>query len=212
MTEGAGTPPVPAVVLASGSAYRRELLSRLRLPFSQISPEVDETPLPGESAAALVRRLSLAKAQAVASRLDPRERVLVIASDQVALLGETLLGKPGTPERAREQLRAASGRRVEFLTGLCLLDGASGEYQLDCIPYAVHFRRLDEERIAAYVAAEQPLDCAGSFRSEGLGIVLFERMVGDDPTALVGLPLIRLVSMLERAGVRLPLSAQDGGA
>ncbi|RME33462.1 MAG: septum formation inhibitor Maf [Gammaproteobacteria bacterium] len=201
---------MPSIVLASGSPYRRELLGRLRVPFSQLSPEVDESPLPGEAPPALVRRLSLAKAQAVATRLDPRNRTLVIASDQAALLDGTILGKPGTEERAREQLRAASGRKVEFLTGLCLLDTGNGEYQLDCIPYAVHFRRLGEERIAAYVAAERPLDCAGSFRSEGLGIVLFERMTGDDPTALVGLPLIRLVSMLERAGITLPLSAQDG--
>jgi len=202
-------PPLPPVVLASGSPYRRELLARLQLPFTCQAAEVDETPLRGEAPHALVRRLSLAKAQWVAARQPADTGVLVIGSDQVAVRDGILLGKPGNPEQARSQLRAASGRRVDFLTGLCLLDNIGNEYQLDCVPYSVFFRNLSESQIASYVAMENPLDCAGSFKSEGLGISLFERMQGEDPTALIGLPLIRLVSMLARLGIVLPCSAQD---
>ena len=186
------------IVLASTSPYRRELLARLGLPFRAVSPDTEETPLPGETPATLVRRLAEAKARSVA-----RDFVgaLVIGSDQVAVLEGDPLGKPGSHERAVEQLTRASGRRVEFLTGLCLLDAGTGEARVEVIPYSVVFRRLDAPQIERYLARERPYNAAGSFKSEGLGIALFERMEGEDPTALVGLPLIRLTAMLAAAGV-----------
>lgn len=193
--------PPGGLVLASTSPYRRELLGRLGLPFSTARPETDETPLAGETAEALVRRLAEAKARAVA---PGHPDALVIGSDQVALLDGTVVGKPGTPAAAAAQLRRASGRAVTFLTGLCLLDTARDAAAVVVEPFAVHFRTLDEARIERYLERERPFDCAGSFKSEGLGIALFERLEGDDPTALVGLPLIRLVSLLGRAGVVLP--------
>lgn len=186
------------LVLASTSRYRRELLARLGLPFTTRAPDCDETPLPGEAPTALVERLARAKAASVAAR-EPH--ALVIGSDQVAVLDGAILGKPGDHPRAVAQLAAAAGRRVEFLTGLCLHDGVSGRVQCDVVPYAVEFRALTAAQIEAYLRHEQPYDCAGSFKSEGLGIALFERLDGDDPNALIGLPLIRLVRMLEAAGV-----------
>lgn len=189
------------LLLASGSAYRRELLARLRLPFDCAAPDVDESAQPGEDGAALVRRLAQAKAQALASRYPGH---LIIGSDQVAVLDGQLIGKPGSFERAREQLRAASGRSVSFLTGLCLHNARSGASQVDCIPFTVHFRELDEARIERYLRAEQPYDCAGSFKCEALGISLFRRTEGDDITSLVGLPLIRLVDMLAAENVQVP--------
>jgi septum formation protein len=186
------------LVLASTSPFRRELLQRLGLPFTTVAPEVDETPRPGETPMALVERLAHAKALAGAA-LAPGS--LVIGSDQVACCDGDILGKPGTRERAIAQLRQAAGRILEFHTGLCLLDGASGAAQTDCIPFRVHFRDLDPARIEAYVDRERPFGCAGSFKSEGLGIALFRRLEGDDPSALIGLPLIRLVAMLEAAGL-----------
>jgi septum formation protein len=186
------------IVLASTSPYRRELLVRLGLPFQVASPSVDESALPGESAPALVRRLAEAKARAVAGAYPG---ALVIGSDQVAALDGERLGKPGTHERAVQQLSRASGRRVEFLTGLCLLDAGSGTAQVDVVPYAVVFRSLGTEQVRRYLEREQPYDAAGSFKSEGLGIALFERLEGEDPSALVGLPLIRLTAMLATAGV-----------
>lgn len=192
---------MPPLLLASGSAYRRELLSRLRLPFDCAAPQIDESPLPGEDGAALAMRLAQEKAQALASRYPEH---LIIGSDQVAVLDGQLIGKPGSFERAREQLRAASGRSVSFLTGLCLHNARSGRSQVDCVPFTVHFRQLDDARIERYLRAEQPYDCAGSAKSEGLGIALLERIDSDDPTALVGLPLIRTCQMLRAAGVRLP--------
>lgn len=185
------------LVLASTSRYRRELLARLGLPFTTCAPDCDETPLPGEAPAVLVERLARAKAASVAAR-EPH--ALVIGSDQVAVLDGAILGKPGDHARAVAQLAAAAGRRVEFLTGLCLHDGVSGRVQCDVVPYAVEFRALTATQIEAYLRHEQPYDCAGSFKSEGLGIALFERLDGDDPNALIGLPLIRLVRMLEAAG------------
>ena len=192
---------MPPILLASGSVYRRELLARLRLPFDYAAPEIDESPRPNESGTALASRLAQQKAQALTSRYPEH---LIIGSDQVAVLDEQLIGKPGTFERAREQLRAASGRSVSFLTGLCLHNARSGRNQVDCIPFTVHFRELDDARIERYLRAEQPYDCAGSFKCEALGISLFRRTEGDDITSLVGLPLIRLVDMLEAEGIQIP--------
>lgn len=190
----------PPIILASTSPFRRELLGRLNLPFETAAPDVDESRLQDEPATDLVRRLAEAKARAVGAR----QAGLIIGSDQVATLGEAILGKPGTHERARQQLHQLSGHAVSFLTGLCLLNTDTGEIQLDMVPFRVYFRVLDETRIERYLQQEQPYNCAGSFKSEGLGITLFERMEGDDPTALVGLPLIRLTDMLGRAGIVLP--------
>lgn len=192
---------MPALLLASSSPYRRELLARLRLPFQWDSPSVDEHPHPGEDATQLARRLSLAKASALASEYPDH---LIIGSDQVAVCDGRLLGKPGHFEAAREQLRAASGNAVHFVTGLCLLNSRTGRQQLDQVVFTVHFRRLDERCIERYLALETPYDCAGSFKSEGLGIALFSRTEGDDATSLVGLPLIRLVDMLLAEGVAVP--------
>lgn len=195
------------LVLASTSPFRRELLERLGLPFSTCAPDVDETPLPGESPAAMVARLARAKAEAVRDRFPD---ALIIGSDQCAELDGKILGKPGNHERAVAQLSAASGRSVAFHTGLCLLDTGSGERQEAVEPFRVHFRTLGREEIEDYVRREQPYGCAGSFKSEGLGIALFERMEGDDPTALIGLPLIRLCRMLVHIGMPvLKLSATD---
>jgi len=189
-----------ALVLASTSPFRRELLTRLGLGFVTAAPEVDETPRRDETPDALVRRLSEAKARAVGETC----RGLIIGSDQVATTGSDILGKPGTHERAVAQLQHLSGKTVTFHTGLCLLNSENGELQLDVVPFRVVFRQLDDERIERYLQHDRPYNCAGSFKSEGLGITLFERMQGDDPTALIGLPLIRLTTMLARAGMVLP--------
>lgn len=189
------------LILASSSPYRRELLQRLRLPFECASPDIDESPLPGESPEQLVRRLAEAKARALAARFPEH---LIIGSDQAAVQGQAILGKPHTLERAMEQLKASSGNSVSFLTGLALLDSASGRCQVDCIPFRVHFRELDEARIRRYLEAERPFDCAGSFKAEGLGVSLFRATEGEDGTSLVGLPLIRLVDMLLAEGVQVP--------
>jgi len=191
---------LPIIVLASTSPFRRELLSRLGVPFETASPDIDERRLPDEPPSEMVRRLSEAKARACA----PARHALVIGSDQVATLGDEVLGKPGTHERAAGQLRRLSGQAVTFLTGLCLLNTATNEAQVDLVPFRVQFRTLDEERIERYLRHDRPYNCAGSFKSEGLGITLFERLEGDDPTALIGLPLIRLTDMLAREGVILP--------
>ncbi len=188
------------LVLASSSPYRRELLERLRLPFEVRAPEVDETPRPGESAVELVARLAEAKARAGAAGL---EAALVIGSDQVAVHDGEIVGKPRDHEHAVAQLRRASGRRVTLYTGLALLDTDSGRLQKEVVPYHVVFRPLSDAQIEDYLRKEQPYRCAGSVRAEGLGIALLERFEGDDPNALIGLPLIRLVRMLEREGVRV---------
>jgi septum formation protein len=188
------------IVLASTSPFRRELLSRLALPFETAAPEIDESRHPHEPPLDMVRRLAEAKARAGA----PACQALVIGSDQVATVGDDVLGKPGTHERAAAQLRHLSGRSVTFLTGLCLLNTTTDEAQVAVIPFRVHFRTLGEVQIERYLRHDLPYNCAGSFKSEGLGITLFERMEGDDPTALIGLPLIRLTDMLTRAGVSLP--------
>lgn len=189
------------LLLASSSPYRRELLSRLRLPFDCRAPQIDETARPGESPEQLVRRLSREKAQALA---ESHPDHLIIGSDQVAVLGDRIIGKPHTFERAREQLLACSGQRLDFLTGLTLLDSRSGVEQVDCLRFSVHFRDLGEAQIERYLKAEQPFDCAGSFKAEGLGISLFRATEGEDATSLIGLPLIRLVDMLNRAGIEIP--------
>ena len=190
------------LLLASSSPYRRELLARLQLPFSWQSPSIDETHRPDETATELVKRLAEEKARALAAS-HPNH--LIIGSDQVAALDDgQILGKPHDLERAQAQLRAASGSSVTFLTGLALLDSASGRCQVDCVPFTVHFRQLDEAQILRYLQREQPFDCAGSFKSEGLGISLFRSTEGEDATSLIGLPLIRLVDMLLNEGVEIP--------
>lgn len=187
------------LVLASTSPYRRELLQRLRLPFDCARPEVDETPLPGEEVAPLVRRLAAAKAAAVA---QARPGDWVIGSDQAAELDGGILGKPGGRDGALAQLAAMSGRVVRFHTGVCL-HGPGGVLAAVDVT-RVHFRRLQRAEIERYVDAEQPFDCAGSFKCEGLGIALFEAVESHDPTALVGLPLIALCGLLREAGYALP--------
>ena len=189
------------LLLASSSVYRRELLSRLRLTFSCSSPDIDESHRPGEAAHELVKRLSLEKAQALATSHPAH---LIIGSDQVAVLNEQIIGKPHTFEKARDQLLNASGASVSFLTGLTLLNSQTGHYQTDCIPFTVHMRTLSPEQIERYLHAEEPYDCAGSFKAEGLGVSLFQRTEGDDATSLVGLPLIRLVDMLIAQDVAIP--------
>ncbi|MBF0446815.1 MAG: septum formation inhibitor Maf [Magnetococcales bacterium] len=190
----------PPLILASTSPYRRQLLERLNVPFSVINPEVDESPLPHESPQALVERLSREKAAVVGQK---NRGAVVIGSDQVAIIDAEVLGKPGNHERAAAQLRQASGKEVVFLTGLCCyMTTQSTEYvQSSVVPFRVQFRVLSEEKIDRYLKQDKPYHCAGSFKSEGLGIALFERMIGDDPTALMGLPLIRLSQMLEEAGI-----------
>ncbi len=189
------------LVLASTSPFRRALLEKLRIPFEALSPDVDETPNDNESPQALVVRLSEAKARAGAETFPD---ALIIGSDQVAVCGDEVLGKPGDHDKACRQLARLSGHRVEFLTGLCLYDAASGKARTDLVNYAVTFRKLTTEQIDRYLRAEQPYNCAGSFKSEALGISLFKAMHGDDPNALIGLPLIRLVSWLNEAGLSVP--------
>lgn len=188
------------LILGSSSPYRRELLDRLGLHYRCISPNIDETPRADEIPEALVQRLALEKARAVARQAPD---ALIIGSDQVALLDGVITGKPLGHDKAVAQLRRASGKRVTFLTGLCLLDGASGRHQLEVVPFHVHFRHLTDAMIEHYLRREQPYQCAGSFKSEGLGIALFERLEGDDPNSLIGLPLIRLIRMLEKEGIEV---------
>lgn len=196
-------PAPPALVLASTSPYRRQLLERLGLRFTTAAPAVDERRRPGESPQVLVLRLAEAKARAIA---PTHPNALVIGSDQVACLDDEVLGKPGDRAAAIAQLERASGRILVFQTGLCLLDTTSGRAQTLVEPFRVHLRKLDRRQIEGYLDREQPFDCAGSFKSEGLGIALFERLEGDDPNTLIGLPLIRLVSLLESEGLH-PLGA-----
>lgn len=191
----------PGLVLASTSRYRRALLERYDLPFRAIAPDTDEAPLAGEGVAALVARLAVAKARAVAAGCP---HALVVGSDQAASLDGAILGKPGTADAARAQLHACSGRVVEFHTAVCVVDTRDGGVVADADVTRVVFRPLDEATIARYVAAEQPLDCAGSFKCEGLGITLFERIETVDPTALIGLPLIALARLLRARGMSLP--------
>ena len=188
------------VVLGSTSRYRRELLARLHLPFEVAAPEVDETPSPGETPHALALRLALAKARAVAAR---HPEAVVIGSDQVADLAGQPLGKPGEHARAVQQLRQMRGQTVVFQTALAVVCQASGFEQVDLAPVRVKFRDLTDEEIEHYLQIENPYDCAGSAKSEGLGIALLEAIDNDDPTALIGLPLIRTARLLRAAGVKL---------
>ncbi|HEH9417196.1 TPA: septum formation inhibitor Maf [Aeromonas sobria] len=189
------------LTLASTSRYRKALLEKLGLPFDCAAPDVDERPLAEESAQALVARLARAKAQAIA---DGRDHGLIIGSDQVCVCDGRILGKPGTIDNAVAQLMAAQGRSVTFYTGLCVLDAATGHAHQLVEPFTVHFRTLDEAAIRRYVEAELPLDCAGSFKCEGMGIVLFRGLEGRDPNALIGLPLIGLIELLACHGIALP--------
>ena len=193
-------PASRSLVLGSTSRYRKELLQRLSVPFEQAAPDVDETPLPGEPPAALAQRLALAKAQAVAAKFPSS---VVIGSDQVADLNGLPLGKPGNHERATAQLRQMRGQTVIFQTALAVVCLESGFLQQDIAAVRVVFRDLSDAEIEHYLRAEQPYDCAGSAKSEGLGIALLERIDNDDPTALIGLPLIRTARMIRAAGVRL---------
>ena len=188
------------LILASSSPFRRELLSRLMIPFEVVAPEVDETAHPGELPQALVERLAIAKAQAVVSKYP---EALIIGSDQVAVHAGEIVGKPHTHERAVEQLRTASGKTVTLYTGLALLNSATGRVQSEVVPYRVLFRLLSEAQIENYLRKEQPYHCAGSVKSEGLGVALLERFEGEDPATLIGLPLIRLIRMLEQEGLTI---------
>jgi len=198
--------PYPPLILASSSPFRHTLLKRLGIPFATATPNVDETRQPDESPQELVVRLAEAKAKAVVA---DHSDALVIGSDQVAYLDDAVIGKPENRAQAIAQLTRASARQVVFYTGLCLFNAATGRTQICCEPFRVHFRRLSRTRIEAYLDRERPFDCAGSFRSESLGIALFERLEGDDPNALVGLPLIRLISMLESEGIDPLESVRD---
>ncbi len=189
------------LVLASTSAYRKMLLERLQIPFVTARPEVDETPLPGELPPATAERLAREKALAVAASYPD---ALVIGSDQVACLGDEIFGKPGTVERAVAQLQRMRGQTVLFHTALALVNTRSGHVHCEGVPTRVRFRSLSDGEIRRYVEKERPLDCAGSAKSEGLGIALLEALSGDDPTALIGLPLIALSRMLRAEGIELP--------
>lgn len=197
----------PPLVLASTSPYRSALLARLCLHFTTATPAVDESPHPGESPQVLVLRLAEAKARAVARAFPD---ALIIGSDQVACIDDRILGKPGDRQRAIAQLEQASGRCVVFQTGLCLLNAVTGRAQTLVEPFRVHFRPLTRARIEAYLDREAPYNCAGSFKSEGLGVALFDRLEGDDPSALIGLPLIRLITLLASEGLD-PLSGPVEG-
>ncbi|HEX7814152.1 Maf family protein [Dyella sp.] len=191
----------PRLILGSTSRYRAELLGRLTSDFEQYSPGTDEAALPDEAPATRALRLAIAKARAASAGLTD---ALVIGSDQVAELHGRVLDKPGSAERAQEQLLASSGQSVRFHTALCLFDTRDGSQRTHVDLTEVHFRTLDQEEISRYIKREQPLDCAGSFKCEGLGIALFERIDNTDPTALIGLPLIALARLLREAGLPFP--------
>lgn len=186
-----------AIVLASGSPARQSLLQKLALPFIAVAPDIDETPKTGEAAEPLVMRLARAKAQALA--IDYPNH-LIIGSDQVCIMDQHIVGKPHTIEKAVAQLLAASGKRITFYTGLTLLNSATGTCQTICETFNVDFRQLTEQEIRNYIQKEQPLQCAGSFKSEGLGITLFDKLEGRDPNTLVGMPLISLCDFLRNEG------------
>ncbi|WP_281492494.1 nucleoside triphosphate pyrophosphatase [Lacimicrobium sp. SS2-24] len=189
---------VKNIVLASTSQYRRACLQKLGLPFECDTPHCDETPHPDETAEQLVRRLAKHKAQSI---IAAHPHALIIGSDQVACIDGDIIGKPLDHDKAVEQLNAASGKTVRFYTGLCLMDSEDGSYQLQVEPFDVVFRPLSQQQIEGYLRKEQPYNCAGSFKSEGLGICLFERLQGRDPNSLIGLPLILLSEMLRNKGI-----------
>jgi MAF protein len=190
-----------ALILASTSPFRRELLMRLQVDFRQDSPETDETSRANESAEQLCQRLAIAKAHALSEKYPQH---LIIGSDQVATFHGKIIGKPITHVNAVQQLTDFSGHTVEFYTGLCLLNTVTGVFQHHVECFKVHFRVLSTEQIERYLHVEQPYQCAGSFKSEGLGICLFDRLEGNDPTSLIGLPLMTLVSMLQNEGICIP--------
>lgn len=193
---------LPSLLLASSSPYRRALLEKLGLAFEHASPNIDESAKADEAPRDLVVRLACAKAHKLA---ETATQQLIIGSDQLAIGPDGMpLGKPHTAERAVEQLQSMSGRSVTFVTGLCLLERQSGREHSLCEPYTVHFRELSRATIERYVAIEKPLNCAGSFKSEGLGITLFKALEGRDPNSLIGLPLIGLVDLLAKEGITLP--------
>lgn len=195
----------PPLWLASTSVYRKALLQKLTSDFQTAAPDTDETPLPDEQPQQLVERLSLAKAQAVAASLTDG---LIIGSDQVAVFNGTIIGKPHTYDNAVQQLTQFSGNSVTFLTGLALVNAASGNQQVITEPFTVTFRQLSAAEIHNYLKRDNPLNCAGSFKSEGLGITLFEKLSGDDPNSLIGLPLIKLHQLLRNEGVDLLLQSE----
>jgi septum formation protein len=195
------------LVLASSSPHRRSLLARLGLPFTSESPAIDETPLPAETVQTLVARLALDKAKALANKYP---EALIIGSDQACICGSTILGKPGDITRARFQLQTCSGKHVDFYTGLVLLDSSTGTWRQSLDIFSVTFRALNESEIENYLQREQPFDCAGSFKAEGLGITLFEKMEGKDFHSLIGLPLISLCDLLRQAGINPLLQAPSG--
>jgi septum formation protein len=187
--------PDMKLVLASTSPFRKAILKKLGVSFDTMSPETDETALNGETPQQLVERLSIAKAKAIADKVQD---ALVIGSDQVSVINGEIIGKPHTHENAVKQLQNASGKTVTFYTGLCLYNSSTNQYQSEVVPFDVVFRTLTKEQIENYLRKEEPYNCAGSFKSEALGIVLFEKLQGEDPNTLMGLPLIRLVKMLEQ--------------
>ncbi len=189
------------LVLASGSPYRRELLERLRLPFSWAAPDIDEAPIAGETATELTQRLALSKAQALAAT---RPAHLIIGSDQVLVLDGKPVSKPGNHAAAFAQLRHSSGKTLQFSTSVCLLNTLSGAHQIAVEPFEVVFRELSDEQIERYLRRETPYDCAGSLKAESLGITLLRALRGNDPNSLIGLPLIRLCDMLAQEQVALP--------
>ena len=189
------------IILASSSPYRRSLLQRLEIPFESESPDVDESQLEGETPTDLVLRLAEMKARAISTE---HPETLIIGSDQVAIADDEILGKPGNHENAVTQLKKISGKSIVFLTGLCVINIANNNMQGDCISYTVHFRDLTEAEIERYLLQEKPYDCAGAFKSEAYGVSLVRLMEGDDPTSLIGLPLIRLSEMLRNEGLNIP--------
>lgn len=188
------------LILASSSPFRRQILDKLKIDYSCISPDIDETALSNEPAEKLVSRLAESKARKVG---EDQPNSLIIGSDQVAVLGNEILGKPHTHDNAVAQLQKLSGKAVTFLTGLSLLNSATGQVQTEVVPFKVYFRELTTPMIENYLQAETPYNCAGSFKSEALGIVLFDKLEGEDPNTLIGLPLIRLVRMLEKENVNV---------
>ncbi|MFT0212184.1 Maf family nucleotide pyrophosphatase [Pseudomonas sp. F1_0610] len=190
-----------SLVLASSSSYRKALLDRLRLPYLSESPDIDETPLANEEAQALVQRLAISKAQALAKKYTNH---LIIGSDQVAVLDGHIVGKPLCFDNAFAQLKAASGKAVYFYTGLAVIDSQNLMTKISLVPFTTYFRQLSDTEITSYLHAESPYDCAGSFKAEGLGISLFEKMEGSDATSLIGLPLIELCRLLRLFSVTIP--------
>ena len=189
------------LILASTSPFRQQILRKLNIDFDTAAPNINEDRLNNETPQQLVSRLSEAKAKAVADQFPD---ALIIGSDQVAVLGNDILGKPLDHENARQQLSRASGQKITFYTGLCLFNSATGKSQVTCVPFNVYFRNLRDDQIEHYLHTEQPYNCAGSFKSEGYGISLFEKLEGDDPNTLIGLPLIELIRLLSNEGIEIP--------